>query len=211
MRYGRLLAEANPDRLLSSFNMNTIEDVFLNLCEKEDSDDKMLVNGQISDTKKQSHKELNVGDHLKLCETISFATYTGRKYEHIFSWIRVMAIIIDSFTFMRGKFFVILITCLLPTMQIFLFHYSIGKPVNVLPIAVTTTENRTKSFSNLLIDRLEMKNVQVVCLYVMLNNYTLIISYRYSHVINMQKKLSNQLRMDYHLHRLNLKLISLNV
>lgn len=166
MRDGTLLAEANPNRLLNTFKMSTIEDVFLNLCEKEDTvfreSATEIQDGNKKKKKKASKKEKAKCNPKKIGEMVTFAKYPGRwPHNATFNWLRVWAIIADCFTFMDGKLATIFVACLLPTFQIFLFHFSIGKPVSFLPISVSTPENRSIRFSDIFIDELQSRNVQV--------------------------------------------------
>lgn len=177
MRYGSLLAEANPDRLLATFRMSTIEEVFLNLCEKGDSEESdqtaaVAVAPPQPTTTAAQPKQGNLNklpkDGVKpsrkcIEENIIFAPYNGRRpTNNLFNWLRVWAIICDTFTFIQGKVWTILVACLLPTCQIYLFHYSIGKPIASLPIAVSSPENgRSSRFSDVLINRLEARNITV--------------------------------------------------
>lgn len=38
MRFGRILVESNPEKLMQRFNLNNLEDVFLNLCMKDEKE-----------------------------------------------------------------------------------------------------------------------------------------------------------------------------
>lgn len=171
MRYGSLLAEANPDQLLATFRMSTIEEVFLNLCETGDAspnvtvkdgplpqDQKINQNQILPATGPKSGKRQRPGSR-----NVFFAPYNGKNPQSgFFNWLRVWAIIADSFTFINGKIWTILVACLLPTCQIYLFHYSIGKPIPNLPIAVSSMENRTVRFGDILVERLQARNITVV-------------------------------------------------
>lgn len=143
--------------------MSTIEEVFLNLCEKEDNMFSEAENKMLPPSKKTKDalKKKNKANK-KETSAVTFAKYPGKQGLNFFNWIRVWAIVADAFTFMNGKFWTIFAACILPTLQIFLFHFSIGKPMSTLPISVSTPENRSSRFSDTLIDSLMTRNIQVV-------------------------------------------------
>ena len=189
MRYGCLLAETNPDRLLAQFQMNTIEEVFLNLCEREDIDDIdensiTTKNKENSNNKRRSNKankkrnknnsyndinknkkivsKNNNNNNNNNTAKVTFAKYDGNINARNFYWFRVWAMVLDAATYMNGKFWTLLAACILPTIQIFLFHFSVGKPIHTLPISVNAPEVRPSRFSDILIESLQERNVQVV-------------------------------------------------
>lgn len=153
MRHGRLLAEANPDRLLQQFRLTTIEDVFLKLCMKEDSTPK-IVRPEMKES-----QTIDDGMQLRIDNAnenrIQFAKFQPTKAgNYHFRWRRVKAIMSDTYRLMQSKWLITLFTCILPTIQITLFHLSIGRPPNLVPITIATSENRTSQLSHLFIDSL---------------------------------------------------------
>lgn len=169
MRYGHLLAEANPDRLLKDFGMSTIEDVFLNLCEREDVVEEVTTvtkeegdvvdmngnnaNGQLNSktkARKMAKEKYPPKDRQKM------APYDGkRKHQFYFDWGRVQAIVSDSFNFMNNKFWTMMLAVILPTMQISLFHYSIGKPPLDMHLSIVDHDRANNSFGRLMVDSLD--------------------------------------------------------
>lgn len=141
MRYGRLLAEANPELLLDQFQMDTIEDVFLNLCERDDSTQNNQTNTEQITIRNEPKKKVNLLKYDK-----------KRRLNFYFDWCRVQTLFLDAFTFANSDFWVILLACLLPTIQISLFHLSVGKPPNSVSVAIASTENRSTYFSEIFIN-----------------------------------------------------------
>lgn len=142
MRNGHLLAEANPSRLLSDFGMDTIEETFLSLCERQDE-----------------IKELDGGSLVRL-ETSStsrplYNTYKGKKQSYHFNWMRAKAVALGLQHYIASVKWTMLLACFMPTIQMFLFYITgLAKDFNGIELAIHNQDSYNHSFTEMFLKEL---------------------------------------------------------
>lgn len=173
MRFGKLLAEDNPELLMKRYSCQTLEDVFLELCKLNDSEvvQEFRTNSINYNHKNELSSKASVYSGNKYQKI-----YNSRNFSYIFSWFRVWAVFCKSFNKIKGNP-ILFIAYLLPSVQLSIFCASVGKDPRALNIAIFNEES-PKYFSQHLINYLDNDTIiQVLILFFMaFNNFYLIYS-----------------------------------
>lgn len=166
MRFGRLLAEGSPQHLLLQFEKISLEDVFLELCMKDNDfdslgeerdggnasiirEDKILgveekcpgINCEkgilISNNREKSSSELECSMHTN-------PQMTSCQNSQSFSFQIVWACMGKTFNRMKKRWGFLIYQFLLPALQVSLFCLAIGQDPRDLPLGVVTDEVSTQ-------------------------------------------------------------------
>eukprot|EP00096_Caligus_rogercresseyi_P014658 TRINITY_DN7173_c0_g1_i1.p1 TRINITY_DN7173_c0_g1~~TRINITY_DN7173_c0_g1_i1.p1 ORF type:complete len:745 (+),score=193.02 TRINITY_DN7173_c0_g1_i1:231-2465(+) len=139
MRYGRLLAEDSPARLMKSFNKPTLEQVFFKLCQKESSEEpkanKARTNPDLislKEMKRQSEKPIfsNSSSELK----------RQNCFDSCFAFHRLLSLVIKNFIRMWRNIGFLIFQFILPTIQVSLFCLAIGGDLKGMSLAVANED-----------------------------------------------------------------------
>jgi hypothetical protein len=155
MRGGRLLAEQNPELLMKRHYCQTLEEVFLKLCQFNENktcrEVQTKVNHQncIENSEKYSDDFFYSGKPLR---NNFEKSHNSLNFSQFFSWFRVWAIFCKTWHKLNGNP-ILLFAYLLPSIQLSIFCLSVGKDPRALKIAIHNEESPqflTQQFLNFL-------------------------------------------------------------
>eukprot|EP00731_Ephydatia_muelleri_P031186 Em0022g700a len=152
MRDGVLLAEQNPNELMQLHSKPTLEEVFLLLCTKRDDDSEPVelkniqnyrsITGSVEDEetvplihKKPHASEKGCRNWKELCDMRSVRPLP----------INVIAQCWKNFVKIYRNLGLLLFQFILPTIQVVLFCYAIGRPLSGISLAVCNQDHRPVS------------------------------------------------------------------
>lgn len=164
MRNGCLLAEATPASLLAKYRKLSLEDVFLHLCEEDNSNENGAIEGNSSHIVANNHLDSTSVVVRQANETSPLLlSHRGRPPSPKPSWSRDMtlcqkcrwflpsfwnmiALFIKNMTLLKRQIGVLMFQFLLPPLQITLFCLCIGGEPRDLPMAVVNNETCSDVF-----------------------------------------------------------------
>ncbi|CAG2162880.1 unnamed protein product [Oppiella nova] len=145
LRFGRILAQRSPIKLLNQYNCVTLEEVFLKLCE-EDCDDLKRSKDRIS-LRLEKHanrkKSLFPSDQISpyLDPEIAAKLWVEPKYtQKPIDIQRIKALIHKNYLKLKGNPMLVFFFLILPVIQITLFCESVVKQPDQLPVAIHSPE-----------------------------------------------------------------------
>lgn len=151
MRFGRILVQDTPDRLLAAHNCTILEDVFLRLCQQDCGD----IKEKYSIKKKNEAKEATVANDNETSEDIwdqerettapTLPTSKRKTSDASLDWVRLKALMFKNMLNLKRNPYVVLFFLVLPVIQITLFCYSVVKAPDHLQIAVYNGESGKKN------------------------------------------------------------------
>ncbi|KAF7496676.1 ABC transporter G family member 20 [Sarcoptes scabiei] len=126
MRHGRILVQQNPNTLLKTYNLSTLEEVFLKLC----NDNNLSMDDSEFDTSVPSIENVY---HSRDCLS---APTDSREKNRLFYLRQTMAIIRKNAISLSRSPGNLLFQFLLPTIVVILFCACIGRNIHNIPVAV---------------------------------------------------------------------------
>lgn len=143
MRFGRILAQDSPEKLLTHFNTTVLEDVFLKLCQQDSEDIKQIhsINENQITYELQRHQEM-YGQDLE--------PIRSKYYNISIEPTRMKALLFKNLINLQRNPIIFFFFLLLPTIQIILFCLSVYKMPNQISVSVYNEDKRglSKQFLN---------------------------------------------------------------
>ncbi|KAH3702532.1 hypothetical protein DPMN_077556 [Dreissena polymorpha] len=148
MRNGRILAEENPMKIIEKFHLNSLESVFLKLCEADKEGtppDLALPNNQFSKSSLNDEETVPVcnGDDVPLLGSVLEPTVTHSKWAcpvGLPSGRNIAAQFMKNLHIMRRKIGFLLFQFMLPFVEILLFCICIGNDPFGLHLAIVNED-----------------------------------------------------------------------
>ncbi|XP_074652584.1 ABC transporter G family member 20-like isoform X2 [Tubulanus polymorphus] len=153
MRNGRLLAESSPDELIRLYDMETLEDCFLYLCQYDQAnndieDEEGLTVGKSKvdsvrrseGTTEEQELLLTPATSTRFTQSVESIREKASKFCSPPKPRNILAIVIKSLIMLRRNIGFLLFQFLLPAFQILLFCLCIGGDPKDLPMAVVNNE-----------------------------------------------------------------------
>ncbi len=141
MRGGRLLAEQNPELLMKRHDCQTLEEVFLKLCQFNEN--KTCREVKVNDLNCIENSEKYSDDFFysgKLLRNNFEKYHNSLNFSQFFSWFRVWAVFCKTWYKLNGNP-ILLFAYLLPSIQLSIFCLSVGKDPRALKIAIHNEES----------------------------------------------------------------------
>ncbi|KAG5872403.1 hypothetical protein JTB14_000704 [Gonioctena quinquepunctata] len=141
LREGKLLVESSPTSLLSKFNVPTLEEVFL-ICSRNQEE-------QIENANSHEIDHLdNIGTASPMEEfemdcdsTKNHANESPKKIKNSsFSWHRFGALMEKNWKRIRRNKLIVGVQVMVPSIQILLFFFAIGRDVHNIPLGIVNDE-----------------------------------------------------------------------
>lgn len=137
MRFGRILAQESPDKLLTHFNTTVLEDVFLKLCQQDTEDhtikQKFTINENQITNELQRHQEMYGQD---------MEPVRSKYYNISIDSTRMKALLFKNLISLQRNPIIFFFFLLLPTIQIILFCFSVYKMPNHIDVSVYNEDKR---------------------------------------------------------------------
>uniref|UniRef100_A0A0K2U568 ATP-binding cassette sub-family G member 20 n=1 Tax=Lepeophtheirus salmonis TaxID=72036 RepID=A0A0K2U568_LEPSM len=140
MRFGRILAQNCPSRLLKIYNKPTLEAVFFNLCVRDESEISIyscetcesdeVLNLKVSDFRENYSKVTIPYPSKKNCPRLS----------SLLAFHRLKALVLKNFVRMWRNITFLLFQFIIPTIQVTLFCIAIGRDIKGLSMAVVNDD-----------------------------------------------------------------------
>jgi len=141
MRGGKLLAQDNPDILINKYSSHSLEDVFLKLCQINDTAVTQGVEAYSQDCNKDSQIPFDALAYSeKTSEKAHKKLHNSRNFSYFFSWFRVYAVFMKTWNKIKGNP-ILFLAYLLPSVQLSIFCFSVGKDPRALNIAIHNDES----------------------------------------------------------------------
>ncbi|ELT92522.1 hypothetical protein CAPTEDRAFT_162923 [Capitella teleta] len=146
MRNGRLLAECSPEELIEKHNLPTLEDVFLELCERDQIGDIEQNEGCAGISTQVCYHDwfvISINQiNFKSREARELRQQQAKRLKKFFfpSASNVLALFIKNLTILRRQIGFLLFEFMLPAMQIVMFCLCIGRDPFNLNVAVVNNE-----------------------------------------------------------------------
>ncbi len=157
MRFGKLLTQSNPNQLLDMHNCQTLEEVFLKLCQQNNEEIKKRRN------KTEITEPLEISTEIKDDKQLNHTNNRSKKIvkqnNHKFiDFDRTKALLWKNTTRIKRNPIVLLIFYLLPIIEIILIVLCLGRPPHSLPVAIFNPDSEPK-ISQLFIDQIDTNSI----------------------------------------------------
>ena len=171
MRYGKLLIEASPDLLLRRFNMTTLEEVFLKLCQLDQMNQTIRVHS-VNDNARPDICSIEEGGQ-DIPEVISPSKEKAKRNALVSAvptddthWIKrsaekTSALFQKNIIRLRRNLPVLLFQFLLPSIEVILFCICIGRDPFNIPVAIYN-EEIDGEYSGWFLDKIDSRTVTQV-------------------------------------------------
>lgn len=166
MRYGKLLVEASPDLLLRRFNMTTLEEVFLKLCQLDQMNQAIRVHS-VNEISKPDICTIQEGVHdVPEVVSPSKGTNTSSVPVNDSHWMRrsyekTKALFQKNIIRLRRNLPVLLFQFLLPSIEVILFCICIGRDPFNIPVAIYN-EEAAGEYSHWFLDKIDNNTITQV-------------------------------------------------
>lgn len=167
LRFGRILAQTSPTKLLSRYDCVTLEDVFLKLCEEDCDDlkrnDPMRISLRLANPANRK-KSIFPTDQISpfLDPEIAAKIWVEPKYKQKpIDVERLKALFHKNYLKLKGNPALVFFFLILPVIQITLFCESVVKQPDNLPVAIYSPE-KMGNLSDLFLDSLDIKMMRLV-------------------------------------------------
>lgn len=139
MRFGRLLAEENPDTLLQQYDASSLESVFLKLCEVDTLPTNCIAKTEMVSQLSEKTRQSICNNPIPPVETKPINPI-ARFFEG-FDRRRIVALFIKNVINLTRNIPILLFYCFLPTSQVALFFLCFGSFPRDIPVGVFNEEN----------------------------------------------------------------------
>ena len=173
MRYGRLLVEATPEYLLEKYQMNTLEDVFLNLCQQDALKQSIKLHSAQQNTPRQAPDICAVkekGTTSDAGSTDSGLVSVDDVEEVIASQpdqnvrksvSKTSALFQKNLTRLKRNLPVLLFQFLLPSLEVIIFCLCIGRDPFNIPVAIVNEESPA-DYSRIFLSKLDNRTINQI-------------------------------------------------
>uniref|UniRef100_T1J8M0 ABC transporter domain-containing protein n=1 Tax=Strigamia maritima TaxID=126957 RepID=T1J8M0_STRMM len=134
MRNGRILAQEEPDSLITQYNASSLEDIFLLLCEQTSAIDENDCNASTS-TQSQPTKTKNLPVIIQPDNEQQKSANLKKKFKSP-SYRRIKALSTLNFIKMWRNYLLVIIQFFMPALQLLLFFWAVGSEPKDLNVAV---------------------------------------------------------------------------
>ncbi|UJR38629.1 hypothetical protein I4U23_031294 [Adineta vaga] len=138
MRSGRMLAEDDPLNLLTQYNQNTLENVFLHLCF---NDQNRIENENLSITTTVSNPINQINSNINQTKDIRKSSKVFMDYFVFPHFHKIFALIIKDLTVIKTNIGFLFFQFLIPVLQVSLFCLCIGRDPTNIPMALFNNES----------------------------------------------------------------------
>ena len=161
LRFGRILAQTSPTKLLNRYNCVTLEEVFLKLCEEDCDDLKRRISLRLANPANRK-KSIFPTDQISpfLDPEIAAKIWVEPKYKQkAVDLQRLKALFHKNYLKLKGNPALVFFFLILPVVQITLFCESVVKQPDQLPVAIFSPEVEG-NLSMLFLDSLDPKMIK---------------------------------------------------
>jgi hypothetical protein len=156
-RFGKLLTQSNPNQLLVMHNCQTLEEVFLKLCQRNNEEIKKSRKNKTEIT--ETLESIEIKDDKQLNHTNNRSTKIVKQNNHkLIDLKHTKALLWKNFTRIKRNPIIILIFYLLPIIEIVLIVLCMGRLPHSLPVAIFNPESEPK-ISQLFIDQIDRNSI----------------------------------------------------
>ena len=142
MRNGKIIEENSPKYFIEKYQQNVLEDIFFNICSKNDSIEPNPINKELNTDKAILSLENKMNTNSNLVKFIKKELSSIRN-RLSFSFGRLSANLYKDTIKCKRNTKLLLVQLLIPIIQITFFCLCIGRPPKNLPIGIVNYDNES--------------------------------------------------------------------